>query len=45
MAFDGTSGNLIWRATKPNGLQGEVPLLFQALRAGVAKADAAKKKP
>jgi hypothetical protein len=44
-AFDGVSGNLTWRATKPNGLQGEVPPLFEALRAEVAKAHAAKKKP
>ena len=44
-AFDGTSGNLIWRATRPNGLQGEVPQLFQALRAEVAKAGATRKKP
>lgn len=44
-AFDGSSGNLIWRVTKANGLSGEVPPLFEALRAEVAKAGAAKKKP
>lgn len=44
-ALDGSSGELVWRATKPNGLSGEVPPLFEALRAEVAKADPAKKKP
>ena len=44
-AFDASSGNLIWRATKPNGLFGEVPPLFEALRAEVAKAHVAPKKP
>jgi hypothetical protein len=43
-AFDGSSGNLIWRATKPNGLSGEGPPLFEALRAEVAKAGASQKK-
>ncbi len=37
-AFDGSSGNLIWRVTKPNGLSGEGPPLVEALRAEVAKA-------
>jgi len=42
-AFDGSSGNLIWRVTKRNGLSGEVPPLLEALRAEVAKAGAQKK--
>ena len=44
-AFDAGTGNLIWRATKPNGLVGEGPPLFEALRAEVARADKAGKKP
>ena len=44
-AFDGSSGNLIWRVTKPNGLSGKGPPLFEALRAEVARADKAGKKP
>lgn len=37
-AFDASSGNLIWRATRSNGLAGASPPLFEALRAEVAKA-------
>jgi hypothetical protein len=37
-AFDASSGHLIWRATRPNGLAGATPPLFEALRAEVAKA-------
>ena len=44
-AFDASTGNLIWRVSQPNGLAGEGPPLFEALRAEVAKADKARKKP
>jgi hypothetical protein len=43
--LDPAGGDLIWRATKPNGLLGNPPPLFQALQAEVTKADAVAKKP
>jgi hypothetical protein len=43
--LDPAGGDLIWRATKPNGLVGNPPPLLQALQAEVTKADAVAKKP
>lgn len=39
-ALEPGSFQLIWRATRRNGLAGEVPPLFEALRAEVQKAEA-----
>lgn len=41
--LEGGSGQLIWRATRPSGLVGEVPPLFDALRAEIRKAEASPK--
>jgi len=44
-AFDPDNGDLLWRATRANGLTGEVPALLEAFRSEVAKADGSPKKP
>lgn len=41
----GPSGERLWRASRAKGLDGEVPPLFDALRAEVQKAEAAARKP
>ncbi|HUL78350.1 MAG TPA: hypothetical protein VL691_13895, partial [Vicinamibacteria bacterium] len=43
--FDAHGGSLIWRESKPSGLAGSGPPLFESFRAEVAKAERVTKKP
>ena len=44
-ALDPANGDLLWRATRSNGLAGELPPLLEAICREVTKADGTGKQP